>query len=209
MITELEPELANSLCRPLDPSLQYDIVFSKHFEKSGYYLSLRPLSINGDLNVIYQWLKDSFGNQLRKTQYSREQLLEVFREMLALNYCQSFLGLINQIPAWQVDICNALNDDIYSYISAKENDYCVRVIINPEIVEAGKTVENVLDFCITYFFLFKAVKNIFFVLDVEQAGYGDFLLNSGFKSTATIDPLPYNSSLFQCSKPGYKRRPGS
>jgi Acetyltransferase (GNAT) domain len=204
MMTEIAPDLANSLCKPLNPSAQYDIVFSKYFEKIHCDLSLRPLCIDSDLPVIYQWLKTSFGSQFRKMKYSSQQLKEVYHEILELNHSQSFLGLLGHTPAWQVDICNAQYDDIYSYIATKGNDYCMRMIIDPAIEPSVKTVEYILGFCISYFFSFKGVENIFLELDVQHAAYDRILARSGFKPTPTIDPLPYHSLLFQCSKTGFQ-----
>src|SRR5579863_7809296 len=65
-------------------------------------LSVRPLSADTDLPVIYKWISVDCAGQFPRTGYQPDLLREAYSSILASDAVQSFIGMVHDNPVCEI-----------------------------------------------------------------------------------------------------------
>src|SRR6187402_1204757 len=114
---------SGELCQPLDPGIEYGAVCKKQFPGEDTILSLRPLYLAVDDPLIREFARLELPE--------RKELAEVLYRtkkaelgMLTIsNLGQSFLGLIDELPAFLLTIHRMQQNSLGHYYAALPGDY--------------------------------------------------------------------------------------
>lgn len=124
------PELCTSLIPPAGPGK----VALKTLSDSSLSFSVRPLCVPADLPVIYGCMSREYSDCLSPDDMPPPQLEEAYSSILASDFAQSFMGLVNDIPVCQVDIYKTKMDAISLCYEARPGDYGLHLLTAPRAV---------------------------------------------------------------------------
>ena len=162
-------------------------------------LSLRPLSLDIDIPTITHWMGFE-----RRTDPARNaisaivQLEEVHASIQQSNIAQAFMGLVNDVPVCQLDICHSRQHELSIYYPAREGDYILNLLMAPLCVQDQMIA--LLRTTLRYFFAFSEVSRI--VTDVEHDNEWIIQLykKAGFQ-LAGRTKIPYKTAhLYTCTR---------
>jgi hypothetical protein len=151
------------LYSPLVPDATYDIVFTQTFVRKQMTLSLRPVSLPGDWPHIAKWLFREFvphprgtrGNITPGSHLPEKYLRETFSTMLQCDFAQPFIGMLNDHPAFLIEICDgdrqcdALDDGAHIF---KSGDHVIRLVLSHTVINTPHWSEFALFSSLDYFF---------------------------------------------------------
>lgn len=163
------------LYTPLAPDHQHDLVFEQPFAAAQTTVALRPLSLPGDWPSIAKWLFKEFARSASPTGHLPERhLRETFTTMLQCDFAQPFIGLVNQQPAFLIEICdgdtqcNGLDEALYEF---EKGDHSIRLFLSPAVINKQPVRELVLFTCLHYFFRYPQVKRIIWEVHEKDKVY--------------------------------------
>src|SRR3954465_2549372 len=118
----------------LAPDNKYDYVFEQQLLQGALNIALRPLSLPGDWPYINKWLQREFGRRFTSITHLPEKYLrETLSIMLQCDFAQPFVGLINEQPAFLVELCDgdkqcdALEGGAHQF---EQGDHAMRLILS-------------------------------------------------------------------------------
>jgi hypothetical protein len=130
------------------------------------------------------------GPLLSRTQPPQE-LGEFYACMIESDFAQPFIGLINDVPVCQVDVCKAQQDAISLYYNDRPGDYHIQLMLAPLPVQ--KNMILLIRTCLEYFFSFPEVGRIVADIETENEWNRTLFKKAGFRSAHKIQS-PYRSS---------------
>jgi hypothetical protein len=172
-----------SLYTSLAPDNKYEPVFERTFMPGKVHLTLRPLSLPGDWPVISKWLHHAFGRRFSSiTHLPDKYLRETLAIMLQCDFAQPFVGLINEQPAFLVELCDgdkqcdALENGAHVF---KPGDHTMRLILSHTVIHTRYWAEHALFCSLGYFFTHRQVKRVVWQLHEKDTFYINLANQSG------------------------------
>jgi hypothetical protein len=171
------------LYQPLDPEKQYPEVSEKIFQEDGLKVTLRPLSLPGDWAEMGDWFMDEFARGLVPVaQLPVSHLQDTFTAMLQCDFAQPFLGLINDHPAFLVEI-NEGGKQLSGFDGAHhvtDGDHFIRLILSPAVLSMRQFSYYSLLTSLEYFFSHQQVERIVWELNEKDKHYIHLANRIGF-----------------------------
>jgi len=174
------------LCQPLDPLAAYGEVWTKYFPGEGITISLRPLSLPADDLLIREFA----ALELPERKELAEVLYRTKKEELSLltasNLGQSFLGLIDERPAFLVTIHRMQQNSLgRSYLSLP-GDYRIDLERLPLVggSTAGVFATAIWQACPDCFFAYPEVGRLITALDILRPSEKQYCRAAGFRPLA-------------------------
>jgi len=178
------------LYTPLTPGNKYDLVF-EHMPAPTVTIALRPLSLPGDWPHINKWLQREFGRRFTSITHLPEKYLrETLAIMLQCDFAQPFVGLINENPAFLVEICDgdklcdALEGGAHVF---KPGDHSMRLICSHTVIHTRYWPEYTLFSSLSYIFSHQQVKRIVWQLHEKDRFYINLANQLGFTKCPDFD----------------------
>ena len=175
----------------LAPDNKYDRVFEQQLLKGALNIAMRPLSLPGDWPYINKWLQREFGRRFTSITHLPEKYLrETLSIMLQCDFAQPFIGLINEQPAFLVEICDgdkqcdALEGGAHQF---EQGDHAMRLILSHPAVHTRYWSEYALFSSLDYFFTHPQVKRIVWQLHEKDKYYINLANQLGFTFYPTTD----------------------
>ncbi|MFL5743506.1 MAG: GNAT family N-acetyltransferase [Niastella sp.] len=174
----------------LAPDNKYDPVFEQTFLPGKVNLALRPLSLPHDWPYVSKWLQHTIGRRVTTiTHLPHKYLRETYAIMLQCDFAQPFVGLINQQPAFLVEICDG--DKQCDGVEAgthlfKPGDHVMRLILSHTAIHTRFWSEHALFSSLAYFFSHQQVKRIVWQLHEKDK----FYINLANQSGITVSKPP-------------------
>jgi len=164
----------SGLVRPLDPFTRYDVVHTRQFNDRT--LSLRPLYLEQDMELIHKWVKKEYSSPANK-HLPYHDIIQTLIHVAHSDFAQVFTVLQLDTPISQVEIYSAQYEEVSLYAKCLPGDYIVYFTLhNKDYVELTKEITAT---CTEYFLMHQEVRRIF-VLGEEN---DQELLNTiGFSS---------------------------
>jgi hypothetical protein len=191
------------LCKPVSYETVQNIVCTKHFLSDQAMISMRLLCLSTDLPVIYHWLPWEFTRHMKKEVHV-EHLKEMYRQLAESGSSQSFMVLMNNINIAQVDIFQAMADDVSLQYEAKPGDYKLQFLIKPERLLTGNYTSCIIEAVLQFFFSFLEVKRIVLQLD-EHEYLNQKAGKAGFSFHKKFVVRQKTSMLYTCTKDSFLR----
>jgi len=155
------------LLTPLEPQNKYQPVFERRLANGQVTVALRPLSLH-DWPYAGKWLSREFTRrQAPWVQLPEKHLRETFCTMLQCDFAQPFIGLINDQPAFLIEICDGdkhcdgLEEGPHVFASG---DHSIRLILSPTAINTRFFSQYALLSSLEHFFSYKQVQRIVWVL---------------------------------------------
>ncbi|MDO6429135.1 GNAT family N-acetyltransferase [Flavitalea sp. BT771] len=195
-------ELSSGLCTSLLPSgIERGVAFKETPDKK-LRVSVRPFCVSTDVSILYKWLSQEYGGPLLARTQPPEELEESYASMIASDFAQPFMALINDVPVCQVDVYKAQQDAISLYYNVRPGDYGIRVLPAPLAIQQNMVL--VIRTCLEYFFSFPEVGRITADVDIKSEWDNTLFRQAGFRASQKIQ-LPYkHSMLYVCTRNSFR-----
>ncbi|HEX6427486.1 MAG TPA: GNAT family N-acetyltransferase [Niastella sp.] len=182
------------LYTPLDPDNKYAIVFEQTFTRKPVTMSLRPVSLPGDWPHIGKWLFKEYAPRARGSspagQLPEKHLLETFSIMLQCDFAQPFIGLLNDVPGFLIEICDGDRhcDGLLAGPHVFERgDHVIRLVLSPTVINTRYWSTYALISSLGYFFSHLQVNRIVWELHAKDKHYINLANQLGFKTNNEHD----------------------
>lgn len=173
----------------LAPDNKYEPVFEQTFLPKKIHIALRPLSLPDDWPYIVKWLQRAFGRPFSSiTHLPDKYLRETLAIMLQCDFAQPFVGLINEQPAFLVEICDgdkqcdALEGGAHVF---KPGDHVMRLILSHAAIHTRYWSEYALFSSLAYFFTHQQVKRVVWQLHEKDTFYINLANQLGITASKT------------------------
>jgi hypothetical protein len=174
------------LCQPLDPGAEYGTVCTKQFPEAGITLSLRPLSLTADDPLLREFAI----LELPDRKELAEVLYRTKKEELGLltisDLGQSFLGFIDEQPAFLVTIYRMQQNNLGRYYASQPGDH--RIHLERLSLVGGRDADAfalvIWQACPACFFAFPEVKRLITALDILRPSEKQYCRAAGFRPLA-------------------------
>jgi hypothetical protein len=168
----------------LAPDNKYEIVFEQQLASQGITIALRPLCLPEDWPYIGKWLHRAFGRRFSSIAHLPDKhLRETFSIMLQCDFAQPFIGLINDNPAFLIEIadgdkqCDEQAAGAHIFTSG---DHSIRLILSRTVIHTRYWSEYALLGSLGYFFSHRQVQRIVWQLHEKDTFYINLANQSGF-----------------------------
>lgn len=177
-----------SLYTPLLPNNKYDPVYKQSFARGTVTITLRPLSLADDWPYISRWLLREIARSQQPTGHLPEKhLRETFSIMLQCDFAQPLMGLINDQPAFLIEICdgdkqgNGLDEGPHVFTSG---DHAIRLMLSPTVTNIRHGGDYALFSCLHYFFSHSSIQRLVWELHEREKNYVQLANHVGFDKIA-------------------------
>jgi Acetyltransferase (GNAT) domain len=157
---------------------------------SSFFLSVRPLSVVTDLPVIYSWMCSQYAVTM-PAGLSLPELDEAYSSVLASDFAQPFIALINDLPICQVDVYKTKLDAISLSYEARQGDYGLHLLYDAQTDQ--DRLNQLLRACTGYFLSFPEVGRMVIDIETDNKWMNKLVRNMGFRWRKKIK-LPYKTS---------------
>jgi len=196
----------------LAPDNKYDFVSEQTFLQGKIHIALRPLSLPGDWPLISKWLQRAFGRRFTTISHLPDRYLrETLAIMLQCDFAQPFVGLINDQPAFLVELCDgdkqcdALEGGVHLF---EPGDHAMRLILSHTAIHTRYYGEYALLGSLAYFFSHQQVKRVVWQLHEKDKFYINLANQSGFTSYTHTKP-DVDSAFFKSADFDYAQSFGA
>jgi acetyl CoA:N6-hydroxylysine acetyl transferase len=199
----LPEDLSSGLCHALLPAgIKRGVAF-KDLPDRHLRVSVRPFCIATDLSVLYKWMSREYAGPLLARTQPPQELEESYACMLAADFAQPFMGLVNDIPVCQVDVYKTQQDAISLYYNARPGDYGIRLVLAPLTVQDN--IILLISTCLEYFFSFPEVGRIVTDIETGNEWNNQLFKNTGFRSSQKIQAPYRDSTLHICTRNSFRQ----
>jgi hypothetical protein len=190
---------ADNLCRPIDPFHQQAPGFVKFYPEENYKLSIRPLCVTTDMEIVYGWLEQQMGIQSWKDDSPKPELLQSYIDILESTFSQSLLCLLDDQPVCQIDISQTPYNEVFMYLDVGKGDYALWLIMSCHVTIHNAYV-NIVKACLEYFFSFGDVERVITYLPTYDEWANHLLMNAGFTYLDTKQMLTGVVNIYEYRK---------
>lgn len=170
-------------------------------------ISVRPFCIATDLPVLYKWMSQEYAGPLLSHLQPPHDMEEFYATMIESDLAQPFMGLINDVPVCQIEVCKTQQDAISLYYNARRGDYRIQMVSAPLAVQENMIL--LVKTCLEYFFSFPEVGRIVADIDTGNEWSNTLFKKAGARSAQKIQ-IPYRSStLYVCTRDSLLRADGT
>ncbi|AMQ00500.1 Siderophore synthetase component [Pedobacter cryoconitis] len=126
-----------------------DVVFSRYFAKEDVEITIRPLDLDRDLEMLHEWFHREHALKIWKMNWPIRELETFYRTLLAGNVVNSYIGEANGVPTFNFEVYWACRDLVGKYYDALPTDYGTHQFIapvDPKLKFASPSTQSILDF---------------------------------------------------------------
>jgi hypothetical protein len=163
------------LYTPLSPDKKYPVSFEKTFKKEHLTIGLRPLSLPADWGDMGNWYYDEFSNgMVPVSRISINYMQETFSAMLQCDFAQPFMGLLNNSPAFVIEIydgrkqADGMEEGPHVF---EQGDHIIRLVLSQTVIAMPSFAEYALLSSLDYFFSYLQVNRIVWELNEKDQHY--------------------------------------
>ena len=138
---------------------------------------IRPVVIPDDIRWLQQWLS-----------IQGDCLIPFYESLQVASFIQSMVVWENDRPVLQVDICEALFDDLGADEAIAPGDYSLRLLLAPDA--DSNTLSHALYNCLDYVFSEKKAGRILMPVHKSNTILIDWVKAAGFTLAPNILPKP-------------------
>lgn len=180
----------NDIIMPLYASLMPNNksgpVYEQRFDHEKVTVSLRPLSLPGDWTYIGKWMNRELARSTSQTWRLPEKYLqETFSTMLICDFAQPFIGLLNNLPCFLIEICDGekqLTTYETGYYIPDSGDHMINIMTSPTVINTRNWLRYAMYGSFRYFFSHQPVKRIVWQLHEREKHFINLANQSGYNS---------------------------
>ncbi|GEN65857.1 GNAT family N-acetyltransferase [Chryseobacterium rhizosphaerae] len=108
-----------------------DIFFKRYFEKEDVTITIRPIDLENDLEMLHEWFNREHAVKIWQMNWSIDELETYYRVMLPGNEAHSYIVMSNGEPSCNIEIYWACRDIVGDYYEVLPTDYGTHQFIAP------------------------------------------------------------------------------
>ncbi|MFV0248358.1 MAG: GNAT family N-acetyltransferase [Tenacibaculum sp.] len=108
-----------------------EIVYSRYFPKEEVTISIRPMDIQKDLEMLHKWFHREHAIKIWQMNWSIDQLEAYYRSMIASNTFYSYIAEANGIPTCNFEVYWPIRDLVGDFYNVLPTDYGTHQFIAP------------------------------------------------------------------------------
>jgi hypothetical protein len=194
------------LCQPVTSDAPQPAVYKKYFREQGFTISLRPLCLSADLDLIYQWVHLPYAKRFWKMDVSKEILEETYQHILSCGHAGSFLCHLEDVPVCQIEVYHAQEDEISLCYNALPGDYGIHVLMAPRQTTIPGLSVAVFRTCLEYIFSFPEVRRVVGEPDVANERANLLVKKVGFIFQHIIRMSYKKANLYYCTRSSFNHQ---
>jgi hypothetical protein len=178
----------NNIITPLYASLmpnnKIGVVHEQSLSHGKLTVALRPLTLPGDWSFISKWMSREMARSTSQPfRLPEKHLQETYSTMLLCDFAQPFIGLINNMPAFLIELCDGekqLAEYETGFYMLESGDHMMNIITSPTVINIRKTLTHAVFCSLQYFFGHPQVKRIAWVLHEREKHFIKLAEKLGF-----------------------------
>lgn len=126
-----------------------DIVFSRYFEKEDVTITLRPVDLDRDLEMLHEWFHREHTLNIWQMNWPIRELEKYYRTLLRGDMLYSYIGEANGVPTFNIEVYWASRDIVGDYYEVLPADYGTHQLIaptDPKQKYASPATQSMMDF---------------------------------------------------------------
>jgi siderophore synthetase component len=108
-----------------------EIFYSRYFLKENVTISLRPIDLDRDLEMLHEWFHREHSIKIWKMNWPISQLETYYRTLLAGDLLYAYIGEANGEPSFYFEVYWAIRDLVGEYYDVLPTDYGTHQYIAP------------------------------------------------------------------------------
>jgi len=108
-----------------------ETVYSRYFTKEDVTISIRPIDLDRDLEMLHEWFHRSHAKEIWQMNWSIHQLEVYYKKLIASNTIYSYIGEVNGVPTCNFEVYWGIRDVVGDYYDALPSDYGTHQFIAP------------------------------------------------------------------------------
>lgn len=178
-------------------------VFCRHVPLFDADISFRPLHLTSDLDVIFQWVNETYARRFWQLNGSRQLLEDTYTALLLNPHAHSFIGLINNQPVAQVDIYQVAADELGKHLPAAPNDCGLHLLMLPPRLSRKHLSRELLRSFIQFYFSFSEAGDLFAEPDQENVPANRLARETGFSFVKAVSLSNKSANLYCITRKQY------
>lgn len=106
-------------------------VFSKTYVNEQVTVSIRPFDLDRDLEMVHRWFHRDHAKAIWQMNWDLPRLEQFYRSLLAEKAGHAYIGEINGIPTFNMEVYWATRDVVGNYFDVLPTDYGTHLFIAP------------------------------------------------------------------------------
>ncbi|MDR2274934.1 MAG: acetyltransferase [Sphingobacterium sp.] len=106
-------------------------VFSKTYVNEQVTVSIRPFDLDRDLEMVHRWFHRDHAKAIWQMNWDLPRLEQFYRSLLADKAGHAYIGEINGIPTFNMEVYWATRDVVGNYFDVLPTDYGTHLFIAP------------------------------------------------------------------------------
>ncbi|MDR7211891.1 GNAT family N-acetyltransferase [Flavobacterium piscis] len=124
-------------------------VFSRFFEKENVTITLRPVDLDKDLEILHEWFHREHALKIWQMNWPIRELEAYYRMLLPGDHSHSFIGEANGVPTFNIEVYWVSRDIVGEYYDALPSDYGTHQFIapiDPKLKYGSPATQSMMDF---------------------------------------------------------------
>ncbi|MDD7887571.1 GNAT family N-acetyltransferase [Flavivirga sp. 57AJ16] len=179
-----------------------EVVYSRYFPKEDVVISIRPIDLDQDLEMLHEWFHRSHAKMFWKMDWSLKELETYYRTLLPGDSLYSYIGMANGEPTFNIEVYWAIRDLVGDYFEVKPTDYGTHQFIAPTDPKK-KYVSPATQCMVDYVFAQPEVERMVGEGDVKSMASMMNKAHVGFKIEKVIEMPHKKANLNFCLREWY------
>ncbi|GIQ60618.1 hypothetical protein Flavo103_37540 [Flavobacterium collinsii] len=127
-------------------------VFSRFFEKDNVTISLRPVDVDNDLEMLHEWFHREHALKIWQMNWPLRELEVFYRTMLPGGHSHSYIGEANGVPTFNIEVYWPCRDIVGEYYDVLPSDYGTHQFIaptDPKLKYGSPATQSMMDFVLS------------------------------------------------------------
>lgn len=181
------------------PGLSKMIFYRKVFPEEGYELTVKPLYLKRDIPVIQRWVNAPYALKYWQMPWNEKRLFQYYEAFMNSGKGYSLMFFIGNKPIAQIDLYQAMSDEIKDFYDAKPDDYGIHVLMGRYKEPVAKLSTNVVITCLHYLFSL-SVDRVIGEPDSSNERANELVKRVGFRFIKTIQMSYKEANLYSYAR---------
>lgn len=127
-------------------------VFKRFFEKENVTITLRPVDLDKDLEMLHEWFHREHALKIWQMNWPLRELEAYYRMLLPGDHSHSFIGEANGVPTFNIEVYWASRDIVGNYYDVLPSDYGTHQFIaptDPKLKYGSPATQSMMDFVLS------------------------------------------------------------
>lgn len=194
-------------CKPHPGMRPSEILFLLTDQDLGGTLAFRSLDLEGDMDMIHDWVNQPYSRRYWQMYGDRGWLLEHYQELLENPNAHSFIGLFQNNPVCQLDCYLVAADELVNHVPAGPGCCGFHILMLPPRQSKKGLTEAVLKAFTRFFFSFSEARVLYGEPDHRNSPANLAAKRAGFELMRPIELSTKTANLYRITRSQFFSNP--